>query len=89
MFRFSWRKVSQNFLSPDVRFNDNYFLSEENRGMRHDDHDWEPNKDEFLNFVEDCIFSSEKSGDTAYDWFPIGDEVDGITPTQGCIIDLY
>ena len=75
--------------TPDVRFNKNYFISEDRNGMRHDDHDWEPNKDEFINFITDSLNGSDKFGDTSYDWFAIGDNVDGVTPTQGCVIDIH
>lgn len=66
--------------TPDVRFNQNYFMT----GMRHDDHDWEPTRQEFEDFVSRCLIGVEDK--YTVEWFPIGDEVDGITPSQGIII---
>ncbi|MEK6828524.1 MAG: class I SAM-dependent methyltransferase [Nanoarchaeota archaeon] len=66
--------------TPDVRFNVNYFME----GMRHDDHDWEPTKQEFVDFMEDCFKSITR--EYTMEWFPIGDVVDGITPSQGIIV---
>lgn len=66
--------------TPDVRFNVNYFMD----GMRHDDHDWEPTKKEFEDFMKDCF--KEVSKEYTMEWFPIGDVVDGITPSQGIIV---
>jgi 2-polyprenyl-3-methyl-5-hydroxy-6-metoxy-1,4-benzoquinol methylase/exosome complex RNA-binding protein Csl4 len=66
--------------TPDVRFNDNYFME----GMRHDDHDWEPTKLEFQEFMSKCLGNSEK--EYTSEWFGIGDIVDGVSPSQGMII---
>lgn len=66
--------------TPDVRFNVNYFME----GMRHDDHDWEPTKLEFQKFMSECLGACSK--EYTSEWFPIGDVVDGITPSQGIII---
>ncbi len=66
--------------TPDVRFNVNYFME----GMRHDDHDWEPTRKEFEDFMKDCF--KEVSKEYTMEWFPIGDVVDGITPSQGIIV---
>jgi SAM-dependent methyltransferase len=66
--------------TPDVRFNTNYFMT----GMRHDDHDWEPTKQEFEDFMNDCF--KEVTKEYTMEWFGIGDIVDGITPSQGIIV---
>lgn len=66
--------------TPDVRFNVNYFME----GMRHHDHDWEPTRKEFEGFMNDCF--KEVSKEYTMEWFPIGDVVDGITPSQGIIV---
>lgn len=66
--------------TPDVRFNDNYFMT----GMRHDDHDWEPTKQEFEDFMKDCFKSVSK--EYTMEWFGIGDVVEGVTPSQGIIV---
>jgi 2-polyprenyl-3-methyl-5-hydroxy-6-metoxy-1,4-benzoquinol methylase len=70
--------------TPDVRFNENYFISEEGNKMRHDDHDWEPTKSEFLDFINDSINREE----VLLEWFEIGDSVNGVTPTQGVVIEV-
>ncbi len=66
--------------TPDVRFNVNYFME----GMRHDDHDWEPTRQEFEDFMKDCF--KEVKREYTMDWFGIGDVVNGITPSQGIIV---
>ena len=66
--------------TPDVRFNDNYFME----GMRHHDHDWEPTRDEFVDFMNKSLIKSGKLFTS--EWFGIGDIVDGISPSQGMII---
>lgn len=66
--------------TPDARFNVNYFM----QGMRHDDHDWEPTKQEFEDFMKDCFKEVKK--EYTMEWFGIGDIVDGITPSQGVIV---
>lgn len=66
--------------TPDVRFNVNYFME----GMRHHDHDWEPTRQEFEDFMKDCF--KEVTKEYTMEWFPIGDVVDGITPSQGIIV---
>jgi len=66
--------------TPDVRFNDNYFME----GMRHDDHDWEPTKQEFEDFMKDCFKAVKK--EYTIEWFGIGDIVNGVTPSQGIIV---
>ena len=66
--------------TPDVRFNVNYFME----GMRHDDHDWEPTRQEFEDFMKDCF--KEVKREYTRDWFGIGYVVNGITPSQGIIV---
>jgi len=66
--------------TPDARFNGNYFME----GMRHDDHDWEPTREEFEGFMTNCLRSVRK--EHTVEWFGIGDVVDGVTPSQGMIV---
>jgi SAM-dependent methyltransferase len=66
--------------TPDVRFNENYIME----GMRHDDHDWEPTKEEFEAFMKKCFKSVKK--EYTMEWFGIGDVVDGVTPSQGMVV---
>jgi len=67
--------------TPDARFNDNYFME----GMRHDDHDWEPTREEFEDFMNDVLEMPNNRIELA-EWFGIGDVVDGVTPSQGFIV---
>lgn len=62
--------------TPDRRFNINYF----EEGMRHDDHKWEADREEFISLIE------EVKGDFSYSVLEIGDKVDGIPCTQGVIL---
>lgn len=66
--------------TPDVRFNVNYFMT----GFRHHGHVFEWDNIQFQKFVSNCLGSIDKNYDSQ--WFPIGDFVDGITPSQGIII---
>ena len=70
--------------TPDVRFNDNYFME----GMRHDDHDWEPTKYEFENFMGKCLAKSSRLGKEmeSMEWFGMGDIVNGVYPSQGMVV---
>jgi SAM-dependent methyltransferase len=62
--------------TPDRRFNVNYF----DKGMRHYDHKWEADRDEFIAMIE------EVRGEYSYEVLEIGDKVDGIPCTQGVIL---
>ena len=78
------RALSYNFNKmfitvPNVDFN--RFYNMEN-AFRHDDHVFEPNIAEFRAIIEEC------TADKAFrvEYFHLGDCVNGIQPTQGCII---
>lgn len=63
--------------TPDKRFNIHYELDEE---FRHDDHDFELSKDEFVALIESIFTTGKKT------YHGIGDTVDGIQPTSAVII---
>lgn len=67
--------------TPDVRFNDNYFME----GMRHEDHDWEPTREEFEDFMNKSL-ETKKEKIESIEWFGIGDIVEGVSPSQGIIV---
>jgi hypothetical protein len=67
--------------SPNVEFNKFYNME---KLLRHDDHIFEPNPEEFRTMIEEC--TSGKKCNVEY--FFLGDTVNGIQPTQGCIIDF-
>ena len=66
--------------TPNVEFNQYYSDTIESR---HDDHDFELTRDEFVEFVERCIASRS---DLMYEIDFIGDSLNGIQPTQVAII---
>ncbi len=68
--------------TPNCDFNKYY---DEDMERRHDDHDFEMGSDEFQSFIQD-IFKNENSYN--YVFSGIGDKVDGIQPTQVCVIKL-
>ena len=65
--------------SPNVEFN--RFFNMENP-LRHDDHVFEPTVAEFRALIDEC--TAGKSCNVEY--FFLGDSINGIQPTQGCII---
>jgi hypothetical protein len=65
--------------SPNVEFNK--FYNMENL-LRHDDHIFEPTPAEFHVLIEECTAGK----DCNVEYFYLGDSVNGIQPTQGCII---
>ena len=67
--------------SPNVEFNKFYNME---KLLRHEDHIFEPNPEEFRTMIEEC--TSGKKCNVEY--FYLGDTVNGIQPTQGCIIDF-
>jgi cyclopropane fatty-acyl-phospholipid synthase-like methyltransferase len=69
--------------TPDSRFNSNYFMSEK---FRHDDHKFEFNRNEFIEFMTKCIAESGMLKQTSYLFEDVGDVVDGISTTQACIV---
>ena len=68
--------------SPNIEFNC-YYNNVDNR-FRHDDHMFELDTIEFRAVVEECI--SEQSCSVEY--FYLGDCINGIYPTQGCLISF-
>jgi len=67
--------------SPNVEFNK--FYNMENL-LRHDDHIFEPSTAEFREMIDEC--TAGKGCNVEY--FYLGDSINGIQPTQGCIIDF-
>jgi hypothetical protein len=65
--------------TPNVDFNRFYNMEE---AFRHEDHIFEPNVAEFRAIIEEC------TSDKAYrvEYFHLGDCINGIQPTQGCIV---
>ncbi|BAV80961.1 polynucleotide kinase [Vibrio phage RYC] len=72
--------------TPDKNFNPNYGIKEGE--FRHDDHDWEMNKEQFEDWVCDHIAKHEVIHGQKFDiqWVGMGDCVDGIFTSQGFII---
>ena len=66
--------------SPNIEFNQFYHNTE--NPFRHDDHVFEPDTAEFRAIIEEC--TAEKACRVEY--FYLGDCINGIQPTQGCII---
>lgn len=66
--------------TPNVEFNQFYNMDSE---MRHDDHHFEPTREEFESLIGECL-SDNKLNVT---FFQLGDSLNGIQPTQGCIIN--
>ena len=67
--------------TPMKEFNVHYF-GENTDAMRHDDHDWEATKEEFLTLIEECL----EGTDYTFTYHLIGDQVDGAAPSQAVII---
>ncbi|MDR1370208.1 MAG: hypothetical protein LBJ72_08825 [Dysgonamonadaceae bacterium] len=65
--------------TPNVEFNP--FYSMENK-FRHEDHCFELTRGEFRTFITDCI----KDSNVTVEYFFLGDSLNDIQPTQGCII---
>lgn len=68
--------------TPNSDFNVYYNLD----GMRHLDHKWEIGDVEFVSFIAKALDKSEEQVFN-YEFFQIGDKVDGISPTQGVVIE--
>jgi len=66
--------------TPNIEFNQFYHNMES--PFRHDDHIFELNPAEFRAIIEDCI--AKKAYRVEY--FQLGDCINGIQPTQGCVI---
>ena len=54
--------------------------------FRHDDHKFEFNRNEFIEFMTKCIAESGMLKQTSYLFEDVGDVVDGISTTQACIV---
>jgi len=67
--------------SPNIEFNT--FFNMENQ-FRHDDHIFEPNRAEFRAIIDECTSGLS----CKVEYFFLGDSINGIQPTQGCIIDF-
>lgn len=69
--------------TPSCEFNQFYIMDTE---FRHDDHDFELTQQEFKELIEDCILSTENASEYIVEYHQIGDNLNGVTPTQGCVI---
>ena len=67
--------------SPNVEFNK--FFNMENP-LRHDDHIFEPTTAEFRAMIDECTAGK----DCNVEYFSLGDCINGIQPTQGCVIQF-
>ena len=67
--------------SPNVEFN-RFFNMES--PLRHDDHVFEPTTAEFRDIINECT----EGKDCRVEYFYLGDKINGIQPTQGCIIQF-
>ena len=65
--------------TPNVEFNQFYNLETD---MRHEDHHFELTLQEFFDMIAECT-DREKVN---IDFFRLGDSLNGIQPTQGCVI---
>ncbi|NDV93902.1 hypothetical protein D0T84_03080 [Dysgonomonas sp. 521] len=69
--------------TPNVEFNQFYNME---TALRHDDHRFELTRQEFEKLVEDCILYTGKPEQYKVEFFQLGDSLNGIQPTQGCVI---
>lgn len=69
--------------TPNYEFNINYCLDGK---FRHLDHKWEMTRAQFRSFINDIVYKSCYKCNIKF--VDIGDMVDGISCTQGCIIDF-
>lgn len=65
--------------TPNAEFNQFYNMDSE---MRHDDHHFEPTQKEFEDMIAECV----EGKDINIEFFQLGDSLNGIQPTQGCVI---
>lgn len=65
--------------TPNATFNQFYNMEQD---LRHNDHHFELTQIEFENLIEECL--TDKNMNIEY--FQLGDKLNGIQPTQGCII---
>lgn len=64
---------------PNREFNKHYLLADDE--FRHDDHDWEPDMDEFEDFIFQAL--DKFDGEFDYEFLPVGDVVDGQSTSLG------
>lgn len=69
--------------TPNAEFNQFYNMDSE---MRHDDHHFEPTRQEFEELIEDVILEIENPERFKIEFFQLGDSLNEIQPTQGCVI---
>jgi hypothetical protein len=67
--------------TPNVEFNRFYSMESD---FRHEDHFFELTNEEFQSLINECI----KGNNVNIEYFCLGDSLNGIQPTQGCIISL-
>lgn len=65
--------------TPNVEFNQFYNMEKD---MRHDDHHFELTQQEFKTLIEEC----QTGKNIHIEYFQLGDNLNGIQPTQGCIV---
>lgn len=65
--------------TPNVEFNQFYSMDDD---KRHPDHHFEPTRQEFEELIEGCVTTTNIN----IEYFQLGDSLNGIQPTQGCII---
>lgn len=65
--------------TPNAEFNQFYNMETE---FRHDDHDFEPTRQEFLDLIAECA----EDKNINIEFFQLGDSLNSIQPTQGCVI---
>ena len=69
--------------TPNADFNQFYNMTE---SFRHDDHCFELSQQEFEEWIEDCILDIDEAHQYAISFFQLGDQLNGVRPTQGCVI---
>lgn len=70
--------------TPNIEFNVNYVMS---NSFRHPDHKWELTRDQFKKYTSEIVNGmSNEITEEDCQFIDIGDAVDGIHLTQGCII---
>lgn len=65
--------------TPNAEFNQFYSME---RDKRHDDHHFEPTREEFENLISSCIEGMSCN----VEYTGLGDSLNGIQPTQACVI---
>lgn len=70
--------------TPNSDFNINYFALDAEQKLRHQDHKWEKNADEFGEFIKECVMKSGKSYEVKF--HGVSDAVNGVYCTSGCVL---